>query len=198
MGREAHLGRGHPSTALLIGSTGIVAPLRGMSAVQLDFGLLTVSRVLDEIKWLSRVESVQVRTVTDNPFSQVASKSLFITSPLRVLNITKEKTPNPKIRRDVLEACDHHVDIFWDTEEAQARFGTISLNKCDFAVWQYKTYPPPRHRQSNRDVFIMPIRMIYYDYYKHDYEAPMLQGLSPVAQHRRARNIPTGRPIDRF
>jgi len=123
------------------------------------------------------MESVQVRTVTDNLFGQVTSGSLLITGPLGVLNITKEKTPNPKIRRDVLEACDHHADTPWETKETQAPFGNISLSKCEFAVWQYKTYLLLGHWQSDRDVFFIPVRMMYYDYYKHDYEAPMLQGL---------------------
>ncbi|KAJ5887245.1 hypothetical protein N7504_011292 [Penicillium tannophilum] len=78
---------------------------------------------LSEIKWLARVESVRVKTITPDLFGQVASGSLVITGPLGVLKVTENKSPKPNMPGDVLEACDYSADIFWDSKDLHERFG---------------------------------------------------------------------------
>jgi hypothetical protein len=146
---------------------------RGILAFEVEFSLLTGRRELSEIKWLARIESVRVKTITPDLFGQVASGSLVITGPLGVLKVTEDKSPKSNMRGDVLEACDHGADIFWDSKEFHERFGS----KRTSAIWNYKTYhaAPARNASSyGDDVFFMPIRIMDYDYYNYDYEVPML------------------------
>lgn len=150
--------------------------MQGMLAFKAKFSLLTGRRELSEIKWLARVESVRVKTITPDLFGQVASGSLVITGPLGVLKVTENKSPKPNMPGDVLEACDHSADIFWDSKDLHKRFGGERTS----AIWSYKTYhaAPARNASSyGDDVFVMPLRIMDYDYFNYDYEAPMLQGL---------------------
>ncbi|KAK5725340.1 hypothetical protein LTR15_003525 [Elasticomyces elasticus] len=135
---------------------------------------LTGRRDLDEIKWLARIESCEIKTITPNSFGQVASGSLVITGPLVVSKVTEDKRPEPTTRGDVLKACKHGADIFWDSKESYERFGSRSYS----AIWNYRTYRAA-HGASNYgdDVFFVPIRIMDYDYNNWDYESPMLQGL---------------------
>ncbi|KAK4888739.1 hypothetical protein LTR27_012386 [Elasticomyces elasticus] len=136
---------------------------------------------LDEIKWLARIESCNVKTITPNLFGQVASGSLVITGPLVVLKVTEDEDPEPEVCDDMLEACGHGhevdgADIFWDSKELHGLFG----DKRRHSVWKYKTYhaaPACDTSSYGEDMFFMPIRLMDYDYNQWNYEAPMLQGL---------------------
>lgn len=116
-------GRGPLWMAELSGRTGPGDSMPGMLAFKAKFSLLTGRRELSEIKWLARVESVRVKTITPDLFGQVASGSLVITGPLGVLKVTENKSPKPNMPGDVLEACDYSADIFWDSKDLHERFG---------------------------------------------------------------------------
>ncbi|KAK5704437.1 hypothetical protein LTR97_003455 [Elasticomyces elasticus] len=136
---------------------------------------------LDDIKWLARIESCKVKTITPNLFGQVASGSLVITGPLVVLKLSVDEEPEPEVCGDMLEACGRGnevdgADIFWDSLELYELFG----NKRRHSAWKYKIYhAAPTHDTSSygEDMFFMPIRLMDYNYNQWDYEAPMLQGL---------------------
>ncbi|KAK5674383.1 hypothetical protein LTS10_012967 [Elasticomyces elasticus] len=127
---------------------------------------------LHEIEWLARVVSCETKTITPNLFGQVASGSLVVSGPLIVLKVTEDKYPRPNMRRDVLEACKHGADIFWDSKESHERFGRKSTSP----IWNYRTYHAGPAGNGD-DVFFMPFRIMQYDYLICDWEAPMLNGL---------------------
>src|SRR3954471_22708865 len=91
-------------------------------------------------QWLCCINSVRVQTTTDNPFGQVASGTLCISGPLKVLHITNGNEPKPDTQATHLGDPQSGVDLFWNTKDLLDQFGdgTTSI------VWQHNTYAATR------------------------------------------------------
>ncbi|KAK4955314.1 hypothetical protein LTR10_007509 [Elasticomyces elasticus] len=124
---------------------------------------------LIELKWLSRVVSCKVESITSDQFGQVSSGSLVVTGPLKVLKLGRPETFSQDLTR---ETRDYETEIFWDTKELQERFNREISN----SVWEYKIYHAAPACNVLSDVFFMPVRLMDHAYLGDD-QAPMLQGL---------------------
>ncbi|KAK5692283.1 hypothetical protein LTR17_025412 [Elasticomyces elasticus] len=127
-----------------------------------------------DIRWLARVESCEVKTITPNLFGQVASGSLVITGPLSVLKL-HVYPPQSGVQKDTLEACEGWATISWDCKETQEQFSCESVH----IVWKYEVYDAPAHETSSyrSDVFFMPIRIMHHNDVEWHTERVRLHGL---------------------